>query len=167
MTEPLRSVLLGTAGLAGAAVAALVLTLARSGVDADEARLRTAVRTAAVAVALQAAHFVEELATGFPRRFPELLGLAPWSGRFFIAFNLAWLAVWAVSLRGSATRRHVALFPLWFLGIAGVVNGVGHPLLAARTGGYFPGLVTAPFVGVAGLLLLRAMLAITDARRGA
>ena len=166
MTDSLRSILLGTAGLTGAAIVALLVTLARGGVEADDARLRGAVRLAAIAAVLQGVHFAEEFATAFHRRFPELLGLAPWSDAFFLIFNLVWLAVWAVSIHGLARRRYVALFPLWFLAIAGIGNGLAHPLLSLRTGGYFPGLATSPLVGVAGLLLLRALLVITDDCRG-
>jgi hypothetical protein len=163
VNDELRSILLGTAGLGAAAIAAAVLTVMRGGIAAGAAELRAAARVAAVAVLLQAAHFAEEAATGFRERFPELLGLAPWSPRFFVSFNLFWLAVWAQSLRGLAARRRLALFPLWFLALAGVANGVAHPLLAARVGGYFPGLFTSPLVGVAGLVLLRRLLRLTAA----
>jgi hypothetical protein len=53
------------------------------------------------------------------------------------------------------------LFPLWFLGIACALNGLAHPLLALRSGGYFPGLITSPLVGVAGVLLLWRTLRVT------
>lgn len=164
MTEELRSILLGTAGLSVAGVIALGLTLARGGVDASAPRLRTTVRLAAVALLFQAAHFAEEAATGFHHRFPELLGLARWSLRFFVSFNLAWLAIWALSIWGLSVRRRAALFPLWFLGIACVANGLAHPVLSVRAGGYFPGLVTSPLVGVVGTLLLRRLIAITGGR---
>jgi len=58
-----------------------------------------------------------------------------------------------------------ALFPLWFLAIASLANGVAHPLLSVQAGRYFPGLFTSPLVGVAGLALLRQMaLATGDVR---
>jgi len=161
MNEELRSILLGTAGLSVAAVVALGLTLARGGVVADKTELRATVRLAFVAVLLQAAHFAEEWTTGFHRRFPELLGLSPWSTRFFVTFNLAWLAIWLLSLWGLSARRQAALFPLWFLGLGCVANGLAHPLFALRAGGYFPGLVTSPLVGLAGLLLLRRLFQLT------
>jgi hypothetical protein len=63
-----------------------------------------------------------------------------------------------------AARQRIALFPLWFMGIACVVNGLGHPALSARAGGYFPGLVTSPLVGVLGILLLRKLGLITRLR---
>lgn len=166
MREELRSILLGTAGLWIAAVTALFLTLAREGVGASGERLRAAVRLAAVAVILQGGHFAEELATGFHQRFPELLGLTPWPAGFFVSFNLFWLATWGLSIWGLAARRRLALFPLWFLAVAGVANGAAHPLLALRAAGYFPGLVSSPFVGTAGILLLRCLLHLTDRRTG-
>jgi hypothetical protein len=164
MNDEARSVLLGTAGLGAAAVAAAVMTVARGLPAARGPALRAAVRVGALALVVQAAHFAEELATGFQRRFPEVLGLTPWSDGFFVSFNLAWLAVWGLALRGLAARREAALWPLWFLGIAGVANGIAHPLLAARTGAYFPGLVTSPVLGVVGLLLLRRLLEATVPR---
>jgi hypothetical protein len=117
MTAELRSILLGTAGLSVAGVVALLLTLARGGVVASRIELRAAVRLASAVVLVQAVHFAEELATGFHRRFPELLGLSPWSLPFFVSFNLVWLAIWGLSLWGLNTRRRAALFPLWFLGL--------------------------------------------------
>lgn len=161
MSEELRSILTGTAGLSVAAVIALLLTLARDGVVASPVQLRAAVRIAVAAILVQTAHFAEELATGFQQRFPELLGLTPWSLRFFVTFNLIWLGAWVLSVFGLAARRRVALFPLWFLGLGCVANGIAHPLFALRTGGYFPGLVTSPVVGVAGVLLLRRLSRVT------
>jgi hypothetical protein len=35
-------------------------------------------------------------------------------------------------------------------------------VLSAGTGGYFPGLLTSPFVGVIGFLLLRRLFLITE-----
>ena len=163
MSDELRSILLGTAGLSAGAVVALYLTLARGPADAGGPRPRDAIRIAVAATIAQAVHFVEEVATGFHHRFPEMLGLAPWSLGFFVPFNLVWLAIWALAIWGLVARRHAALFPLWFLGIAGVANGVAHPVLSLRAGGYFPGLVTSPLIGVAGVLLFRRLLAITAA----
>jgi hypothetical protein len=162
----LRSILLGTAGLGVAALAALVLTLVRGGPSAGRAELRAAARLAALVVLVQAAHFGEELVTGFQRHFPEALGLAPWPAAFFVPFNLFWLAVWALACRRLAAGSRLALLVLWFLGLAAVANGVAHPLLAARAGGYFPGLVTAPLLGVAGLLLLRRLASVTRSPAG-
>ncbi len=161
MPDQFRSILVGTAGLSIAAVAALLLTLARGEVTASDSELRSAVRLAFLTTLVQAGHFVEELATGFHRLFPELLGLSPWSLRFFVSFNLVWIAAWMLSLWGLGARRRIALFPLWFLGIAGLANGLAHPALSLRTGGYFPGLISSPAVGILGVLLLRRLGRIT------
>jgi len=167
MSEGTRSILLGTTGLWLAIGVALFLTLARGGVEGNAMQLRAAVRVAIVAVLLQGAHFAEELTTGFHRRFPELLGLEPWHVGFFISFNLFWLAIWGLSTWGLAARRWIALFPLWFLGIASVVNVLAHPLLSFRAGAYFPGLVSSLFVGIAGAVLLAHLVRATDGRAGA
>jgi hypothetical protein len=161
VNEELRSILLGTLGLSFAAGAAALLTVTRGRLAGSRPELRAAARAAVVATLLQSTHFAEELATGFRERFPELLGLTAWSPGFFVWFNLLWLAVWGISSWGLARGRRLALFPLWFLGIACLANGLAHPLLSARAGGYFPGLLTSPLVGIAGLLLLRHLLRVT------
>ena len=112
-------------------------------------------------LAIQSLHFGEEYATGFQRLFPQWLGLDSWSDIFFVAFNGAWIAIWALSIL-ALKRRPIplaALIALWFLGLAAIANGVGHPLLALANRGYFPGLVTAPFLGIAGFMLLRGLTA--------
>lgn len=167
MSEGTRSILLGTTGLWLAIGVALFLTLARGGVEGNAIQLRAAVRVAIVAVLLQGAHFAEELTTGFHRRFPELLGLEPWPVGFFVSFNLFWLAIWGLSIGAFAARRSIALFPLWFLGIASVANALAHPLLSLRAGGYFPGLLSSLIVGVAGAVLLAHLVRVTDRRAGA
>ena len=152
MIEELPSI----AALAVMAVVALWLTISRGGVTASADAVRSATRVAALAVAAQSVHFTEEIATGFHERFPAAFGLDPLSFSLFVAFNLAWLAIWMASVWAMARRHSIALFPLWFLGVAGVVNGIAHPLLALAAGGYFPGLATSPVVGVAcGFLLFR------------
>ena len=101
------------------------------------------------------------MTTGIHERLPAAFGLAPLSLRLFVSFNLAWLGIWALSVWGLARRRHVALFPLWFLGVASVANGLLHPLLALNARGYFPGLATSPLVAVVGALLLARLSRVT------
>ncbi len=165
MSEGIRSVLLGTAGLGVAAAAAAVLAARRRGICGGRARIHACARVALVAVLLQAAHFAEELWTGFPERFPEILGLAPWPRGFFVPFNLLWLGIWLLAVWALAIRSWLALFPLWFLAIASAANGVAHPALALAVRGYFPGLLTAPLVGAAGLALLRDLSLLTGPPR--
>jgi len=136
-----------------AALAALSLTLSRPSPDRAAPERRAAARALAVALGLQAAHFAEETATGFHERFPALMGLPAIPLLVFVAFNLAWLGIWLASVPGLRSGRSFALFAAWFLAIAGTLNGVAHPLLALAAGGYFPGLVSAPFVGAASIAL--------------
>lgn len=106
-----------------------------------------------ITTAIQSAHFAEEWVTGFHARFPALLGLDPMSLSFFISFNLAWIAIWIVSVPFLRLGRRAAFFAAWFLAIAGILNGVAHPMMAIASGGYFPGLMTSPFIGIAGVIL--------------
>ena len=113
----------------------------------------SAARALALATAAQTLHFAEETWAGFYVQFPALLGLPAMSLPFFLAFNLAWLAIWIASIEGLKSSRPVAFFAAWFLAIAGMLNGIAHPLMAIRSGGYFPGLATALLTGFAGAWL--------------
>lgn len=146
-----------------AAVIALGLTLARGQVTTSDAELRAACRIVVVAILLQAIHFAEEVATGFHQHLPAVLDLDPWLAPYFVGFNLFWLGIWALSAWGLALRKSAALFPLWFLGMACLVNALVHPSLSLRAGGYFPGLITVPLIAVAGVLLLQRLFSITAA----
>jgi hypothetical protein len=157
VSEALGSIMVGTGGLTVLALVALALTLTRSLQDTEASAHRALVRTAALAILLQAAHFVEELATGFHVRFPELLDLSPWPRAFFVAFNVAWICVWGVSVAGVRMGVRGALFPVWFLALAMTLNGVVTPLLSYAVSGYFPGLWTSPLLAVLGVLLLRRL----------
>lgn len=106
-----------------------------------------------VATVVQGAHFAEEWATGFHVRFPALIGLDPMPLSFFVTFNLVWLAIWIISIPFLQVGRTPAFFAAWFLAIAGMLNGVAHPMMAISSDGYFPGLITSPVVGIAGVLL--------------
>ncbi|MBI2569230.1 MAG: hypothetical protein HYV63_19595 [Candidatus Schekmanbacteria bacterium] len=46
------------------------------------------------------------------------------------------------------------------------MNGIGHPLFAVASGGYFPGLITSPLIGVAGVVLWGRLLRATAERLG-
>jgi len=164
MTESLRSVLLGTSFLGVALIVALALTVSRPAPIEEEATRRRLARLVLLAIGVQALHFVEELLTGFRYRFPESLGLTPWSSSFFVVFNLLWLAIWVVAAAGLRRGLRVALFPIWFLSIAMTANGPAHVLLALRAEGYFPGLISAPVEAIVGVFLLVRLLAATADR---
>ncbi len=95
-------------------------------------------------------------------RFPEFLGLRPWSATFFAVFNLTWVTVWIVCIALLGSYPRIAIFPIWFLGIASAANGVYHPLLSLINRGYFPGLWTSPLVGILGIVLLRTLASSTS-----
>lgn len=161
MNDAFSSMLPSAAVLGAACAIALFLTVHRSWAAEAGGLVRGAARVALVAVVAQAAHFVEELLTGFYVRFPALFGLGVIPVRFFIFFNVAWLVIWSLSCWGLIVQQRAALFPLYFLAIAAALNGVAHPLISVYVEGYFPGLVTSPLVGVMGVVLLRRLLVAT------
>lgn len=132
-----------------AALAAIGLTQARRSPPENAAQRSAAARILVLALVVQGIHFTEEALTGFPERLAALLGLPAMPMSFFLIFNLAWLAIWVVSVPALRGARRAAFFAAWFLAIAGMINAVAHPLLAVAAGGYFPGLVTSPFIGAA------------------
>lgn len=110
-----------------------------------------------ITTAIQSVHFLEEWASGFHVRFPALLGLDPMPLAFFVPFNLAWIAVWIVAVPFLRRGSPPAFFAAWFIAIAGMLNGIAHPMMAMGAGGYFPGLVTSPVIGIAGVVLWRRL----------
>ncbi len=136
-----------------AALAALLLAVRRPSPPEKLTERQAAAHVLALAVGIQCVHFAEETATGFHERFPALFGLPGMSLSVFVVFNLAWLGIWAASIIGLRSALTAAFFAAWFLAIAGMLNGIAHPLLAVAAGGYFPGLVTSPFIGGASVWL--------------
>lgn len=164
MADVMGSMLVGTAGLMLAGGASLLLAVTRRSMPGTEHARRRAATVMAATVVVQAAHFAEEYATGFPTTFPVVLGLEPWPTTLFVAFNLAWLVVWSWAAARLVSGSHLVGFPAWFLATAAMLNGAAHPLLAAHVGGYFPGLATSPVLGVAGLWLWRRLWCLTESR---
>jgi len=136
-----------------AAFAALQLALRRPSPTEFTMERATASRVLALATAIQSGHFAEEWVTGFNVRFPALFGLEPMPLSFFVVFNLTWIAIWIASVPLLRSSRKLAFFAAWFLAIAGVLNGVAHPLMAVASGGYFPGLISSPFIGLVSIVL--------------
>ena len=160
MSSQLQSILFGTSGLTLAALLALWLSSTRGRFSAGHlGRVRRLVWTG---VGLHALHFFEELLTGFHVKFPELLGLTPWTSEFFVVFNSVWMVIWLLCPSFLTVFPRTAAFPLWFLAIACVGNAIAHPLLAGFGGGYFPGLLSSPMIGVLGVLLIKALISATE-----
>ena len=113
----------------------------------------------ATAVLVQCVHLVEEYRTGFYQVYPPIFGAEPWSSSRFLLFNLAWLVIFVVAGIGMAYSRRSSYLVALFLALGGGIgNGLGHLILAARRGGYFPGAYTAVLALFAGSALLRALL---------
>ena len=107
-----------------------------------------------LAIAVQCLHFTEEYVTGFQHQFPELFGIH-WSDARFVTFNMLWLAAFVLAGLGVYRRVPLAYLVVLFLAlIGGVGNGVSHLILSAMNRGYFPGLITAPFCILMGVLVL-------------
>jgi len=106
------------------------------------------------ALLVQLAHLAEEYRAGFQRAFPGLVGYS-WENWRFLAFNAAWLIVFALSAVAIARGRRLGYLGSLFLALGGgIANGLAHLALAARAGGYFPGAYTAPLCLGVGMLLL-------------
>lgn len=140
-----------------AALAALRLSVVRQPSTQLVIKSAAASQMLALATAIQAGHFAEEWATDFHVRFPALFGLEPMPLWFFVAFNVIWIFFWIASVPMLRSGRQIAFFAAWFLAITGMLNGIAHPLMAAVSGGYFPGLFSAPFIGIASTLLWRRL----------
>jgi hypothetical protein len=149
-------VVLGAAAFA----AGLLVTNRSSAPDASSERAAAA-KMLALAAAIQAVHFAEEFATGFPERLGALFGIPAMSTTFFVVFNVTWLVIWFVSVPGVRSAHAFAFFVAWFLAIAGMVNGIAHPLLSVAAGGYFPGLFTSPVICSAAYWLWKRLRAAT------
>lgn len=136
-----------------AALAALFLVLSRRSPPENAAERLAAARALALAIGVQSVHFIEEAITGFHEQLGTLLGIPGIPLPVFVVFNLIWLGIWIASVPELRSARGSAFFAAWFLAIAGMINGVAHPLLAIAAGGYFPGLVSSLFIGIASIRL--------------
>jgi len=151
------SVVPSIAILGPVAFVALQLALSRLSPAKFPLERVAASRALGLATAVQSVHFAEEWATGFHVRFPALFGLEPMPMLFFVVFNLVWIAIWIASIPLLRSARKLAFFTAWFLAIAGMLNGVAHPLMSVASGGYFPGLATSPFIGLVSIHLWRRL----------
>ncbi len=152
--------------LSAAAIAALFLALTRQSPLESKTARHEAARALALAVAVQSIHFAEEAATGFHERFPAVFGLPTMPFSFFLVFNVTWLGIWVASVPGLRSGRAAAFFAAWFLAIAGMLNGIVHPLLAIAARGYFPGLASSPLIGAVGAFVWIRLRSATEGGKG-
>jgi|TARA_Y100000310_G_scaffold301582_1_gene338169 hypothetical protein len=135
------------------ALIALRLSLSRRSPPENLLARKAVARALVFTVGVQSVHFAEEAATGFHEQFPALFGMPAMPFAVFVLVNLAFLGMWVASVWGVRSASTAAFFATWFLAIAGMVNGIAHPLLAIAAGDYFPGLASSPISGGASIWL--------------
>jgi hypothetical protein len=114
---------------------------------------------------LQAAHSTEEYSTRFYERIREgssliheVLPFVPvfqFSEEFFVTVNLVIIVTILAFIPLIYQGSLVARFQATLLAIIELLNGVAHLTIAAMMGAYFPGALTAPFLIIVSVLLLR------------
>ena len=150
--ESVGSFIQGTLGLLVVLVISTIITFTR-----ETPRSVISFKSIAlIAISFHLLHLGEETVYGFHRLFPELLGLAVWPLWLFLSFNLMWVGVWLVGLFVVPPNRFT-ITTFWFLALASTVNAFAHPTISILVVGYFPGLISSPFVGVLGILLIRQL----------
>ncbi len=115
-----------------------------------------------IGIAIQCIHLLEEYLTGFHRLLPPRVGLDPLSDQYFVTLNIVWIAVWLLAAVGLTWRYRIVECLIWFFALMMCFNGLAHPVLAVWAGGYFPGLVSSPLAGIAGVLLLMRLLRLSS-----
>ena len=111
-----------------------------------------------IALAIQFLHFTEEYVYGFHYRVTELMeGMPPFNANMFVAFNMIAYCLFLLAGVGMYKGLKFPMIIVWFFTCAATIgNGVLHPLLALRVGGYFPGLFTSlAYLIVGPMLFLR------------
>ena len=111
-----------------------------------------------VLVVAQAAHSLEEYTFALydvfpPARLASSLVSADLATGFAVlnsAFVIFGIWCYAIPVRaGWSSARTLA----WVWIVISLLNGVGHPVMALRAGGYFPGVGTAPVLFVVATVL--------------
>lgn len=101
-------------------------------------------------------HFDEELIAVFHRELPALVG-DKWAASQLIVFNVTWFLIFvAGGVAWRSGKQIGSLVVLFFALGGGLLNGVGHIVLALVLGRYFPGLYTAPLMLAIGVAILKA-----------
>jgi hypothetical protein len=151
MSENITSITIYASAFCAVIVISILLTVTRNYKNINVQALERFVKLFLIRISFQCLHFTEEFTTRFYERLPQLLGIQVWSKEFFVAFNLSWIFIWILSAVGLKNNFKAAFIPAWFFVIGMTANGIVHPLLAVAVGGYFPGLITSPIVGIIGV----------------
>lgn len=115
----------------------------------------------------QAAHSMEEMRMRLYDFFWVATGrlhdVFPWvtqlrmSAQTFALLNMTFIALLLGSVPAVRARHPVALGLAGVAGTVEVLNGIGHTAGAIWFRGYVPGVATAPFLFVTGVLVLREL----------
>ena len=115
----------------------------------------------------QAAHSLEEMrmrlydffwiATGRLHEIVPAVTQLRMSARTFALLNMTFIAVLLGTVPAVRARRPLALALAGLAGAIEVLNGIGHTAGAIWFRGYVPGVATAPFLFVTGVLVLREL----------
>lgn len=154
MSEAFQSFSTGTLGLLVILIISAVLAVLRATPKTNQ--LESIRLILITAICFHLVHLAEETVYEFHVLFPQLLGLAPWPVSVFLAFNFTWVLIWLCGVYFYPLNR-ITMTTFWFLAIASAINGIAHPVFSLMVDGYFPGLVTSPFVGLLGILLIRRL----------
>ncbi len=116
----------------------------------------------------QAAHSIEEMrmrlydffwvATGRLHEVFPAVTQVRMSAETFALLNMTFIAVLLGTVPAVRARRPLALALAGIAGTIEVLNGIGHTAGAIWFGRYVPGVATAPFLFVTGVLVLRELL---------
>jgi len=114
-------------------------------------------------VLLQIAHSAEEYAGRLWISFPParlVTGLVSQDlERGFIIVNTALILFGLWCWLGPARLGWRSARPsAWMLAAIALINGIGHPMWSLYRGAYTPGVATAPFILIAGIVLVRELL---------
>ena len=115
----------------------------------------------------QAAHSIEEMrmrlydffwyATGRLREIFPGFPQVRMSAQTFALLNMAFITILLGTVPAVRARKPFALALAGIAGVIEIANGIGHTAGAIWFGRYVPGLATAPFLFVAGVLVLREL----------
>src|SRR5690348_11228336 len=115
----------------------------------------------------QAAHSMEEMLSHLYDFFWIVTGIIhahiAWFPQFrmaadvFGALNMSFIAVMLGTVPAVRVRKRWALLLAGVAGVIETLNGIGHLSGAVIFRGYVPGAITAPFLLVLGILLLREL----------
>lgn len=116
----------------------------------------------------QAAHSIEEMrarlydffwvATGRLREIVPGIPQMRMSAQTFALLNMTFIAILLGSVPFVRARKTPALVLAGIVGAIEVLNGIGHTAGAIWFRGYVPGVATAPFLFVTGVLVLQELL---------